>query len=105
VQKKLSEGMYRTREEFRGDIFKIFDNARIYNQEETIYYKCANHLQSFVKPMLERLKEATNLTPQELEAMRRGRSSDESGDEDEGSSSKKVDAAPTVNQRAKPGRK
>ena len=51
--------MYRTRDEFRYDITKIFDNARTYNQEETIYYKYANLLQSFVRPMLDRLKEAS----------------------------------------------
>ncbi len=57
VQKKLGEGFYKSREEFKADITKIFDNARTYNQEETIYYKYANQLQAHVKPMLERLKE------------------------------------------------
>lgn len=57
VQKKLNDGQYRSKEEFRYDITKIFDNARIYNQEETIYYKYANQLQNYVRPMLDRLKE------------------------------------------------
>ncbi len=57
VSKKLSEGAYRSKDDFKADITKIFDNARVYNQEETIYYKYANQLQNFVKPMLERLKE------------------------------------------------
>ena len=57
VQRKLSEGQYAGREQFRYDITKIFDNARIYNQEETIYYKYANQLQALVKPMLDRIKE------------------------------------------------
>ena len=38
---------------------KIFDNARIYNTEETIYYKYANQLETLVKVKLERLKEDT----------------------------------------------
>ena len=57
VSRKLADGAYRSREDFKLDITKIFDNARVYNQEETIYYKYANQLQAFVKPMLERLKE------------------------------------------------
>ena len=57
VLKKLMEGAYRAREDFKGDIAKIFKNARSYNQEETIYYKYANQLENHVKPMLERLKE------------------------------------------------
>ena len=57
VQKKLNEGVYKSKDDFRVDITKIFDNARTYNQEETIYYKYANQLQNYVKPMLERLKE------------------------------------------------
>ena len=44
VQKKLNEGLYRNKDQFKYDIAKIFDNARIYNQEETIYYKYANQL-------------------------------------------------------------
>ncbi len=42
VSHKLSEGAYRSREEFKRDVNKIFENARLYNQEETIYYKYAN---------------------------------------------------------------
>ena len=57
VQKKLNEGAYKSKDDFRLDITKIFDNARTYNQEETSYYKYANQLQNYVKPMLERLKE------------------------------------------------
>ncbi len=59
IQKKLNDKQYRTKEEFKSDIAKIFDNARIYNQEDTIYYKNANLLQNFVRPILERLKECS----------------------------------------------
>ena len=57
VQKKLTEGQYKSKEDFKSDIIKIFNNARTYNQEETIYYKYANQLQTFVTPFLERLKD------------------------------------------------
>lgn len=56
-----------SKEQFKKDIQKIFENARIYNQEETIYYKYANQLQNLVRPMLERLKE----TEHEKEIRRR----------------------------------
>lgn len=42
IQKQLNEKQYITREVFKRDLQKIFDNARTYNQEETIYYKYAN---------------------------------------------------------------
>ena len=32
---------YTCMEEFKADIKQIFDNARLYNQKETIYYKYA----------------------------------------------------------------
>ena len=90
MQKKLSEGMYRTREEFKYDVNKIFDNARIYNQEETIYYKYANQLQGYVRPMLDRLKEATSLSEGDLLGMKR-RGQEESPEDEAGEgSSKKV---------------
>jgi histone acetyltransferase len=44
VSRKVNEGAYRSKEDFKKDIVKIFDNARVYNQEETIYYKYANQL-------------------------------------------------------------
>lgn len=94
VQKKLGEGCYRTREEFKYDITKIFDNARIYNQEETIYYKYANQLQGFVKPQLERVKEATSLTPAEIDALVGSRKKlGVASEEEEEGSSKKVPPA------------
>jgi len=35
----------------------MFDNARTYNQQETIYYKYANQLELLIKPMLNRLRD------------------------------------------------
>jgi hypothetical protein len=72
VGRKLSEGAYRNREDFKYDINKIFENARLYNQEETIYYKYANQLQGYVRPMLERLKEPSH---DGAEGIRRARNS------------------------------
>ena len=42
IQKNLNEGQYHTVEQFKRDLIKIFDNARTYNNPETIYYKYAN---------------------------------------------------------------
>jgi hypothetical protein len=55
--KNLNDGIYQTKEQFKRDLMKIFDNARTYNTEETIYYKYANQLETLVKNKLERLKE------------------------------------------------
>ena len=57
VSKNLEEGAYLSREQFKRDLQKIFENARTYNQQETIYYKYANQLEAMVRPMLDRLKE------------------------------------------------
>lgn len=38
-------------------MLKIFDNARIYNAKDTIFYKFADILQTFVSPLLNKLKE------------------------------------------------
>lgn len=66
---------------------KIFDNARIYNQEETIYYKYANQLQNHVRPMMDRLKEGSLLTPEAVQAEAKRRNVPEP-EEEEGSSKK-----------------
>ena len=36
---------------------RIFKNCRIYNQPETVYIKCANELEEYIRPHLESLKE------------------------------------------------
>lgn len=86
MQRKLNEGQYRTRDQFRGDVVKIFDNARTYNQEDTIYYKYANQLQAHVRHMLDRLKEGSLLPPDAVPALADLRRRDP--DDDEGSSKK-----------------
>ena len=48
---------YSCMDDFRADIKKIFDNARIYNTKETIFYKYAQQLEALIKPMLNRLRD------------------------------------------------
>jgi histone acetyltransferase len=36
---------------------KIFTNARIYNQPDTIYYRCANELEKYITQFLNTLKD------------------------------------------------
>lgn len=42
---------------FKKDIILIFDNARIYNAKDTIFYKFADILQTFAQPLMDKLKE------------------------------------------------
>ena len=44
VQKKLLDKIYKTKEDFKNDIIKIFDNARTFNDEKSVYHKAANQL-------------------------------------------------------------
>jgi NuA3 HAT complex component NTO1 len=42
---------------FKKDILLIFENARIYNAKDTIFYKFADILQTFAQPLMDKLKE------------------------------------------------
>ena len=42
-----SENYYMTLEMFAADFKKMFENCRLYNAVDTIYYKCANRLELF----------------------------------------------------------
>ena len=66
VEKQPKNGGYTSIEEFKRDIAQIFDNARMYNQKETIYYKYANQLEVLVKHDLERLQDSPR-KPEETE--------------------------------------
>ena len=44
IEKKLSNNEYKVREQFCEDILKIFKNCKLYNQPETVYFKCSNEL-------------------------------------------------------------
>ena len=47
IKEKLDAGLYQEREMFKKDIELIFDNARIYNAKDTIFYKFADILQAY----------------------------------------------------------
>ncbi len=57
IKEKLDQGNYTQRELFKKDIILIFDNARLYNAKDTIFYKFADILQAFAQPLLDKLKE------------------------------------------------
>ena len=57
IEKKLANSEYRDRESFCEDIMKIFRNCKIYNQPETVYFKCASELEDYITPHLNNLKE------------------------------------------------
>ena len=52
---------YTCMDDFRADIKQIFENSRIYNAKETIFYKYAQQLEALIKPMLNRRRD-TQLT-------------------------------------------
>ena len=58
---KINMDQYTCMDDFKADIKQIFENARIYNAKETIFYKYAQQLEALIKPMLNRLRD-TQLT-------------------------------------------
>lgn len=44
IKKKLNDKIYKTKEDFKNDIIKIFDNARTFNEEVSFYHRYANQL-------------------------------------------------------------
>ncbi|KAI3618622.1 histone gcn5 superfamily [Moniliophthora roreri] len=57
MEHKLDNNQYETVEDFVADTQLIYDNARFYNQEGSIYHKCANALEKFTKEQVkERIK-------------------------------------------------
>lgn len=57
VKENLDKGLYAQRDQFKRDVILIFDNARVYNAKDTIFYKFADILQTFSQPLLDKLKE------------------------------------------------
>lgn len=47
VKENLDKGLYLQRDFFKRDIVLIFENARVYNAKDTIFYKFADILQTF----------------------------------------------------------
>lgn len=56
---KLGNNEYLSRDSFCAEVLRIFSNSRLYNQPETIYYKCANDLEDFIIPHLNALKDGS----------------------------------------------
>jgi histone acetyltransferase len=48
IEKRLDDGFYITKELFFADFRRMFDNCRTYNNEETVFFKCATVLQRVV---------------------------------------------------------
>lgn len=59
-----SEQYYITLDMFVADVKRMFSNARTYNSPETIYYKCANKLDSFFVSKLQAGIQANNKSQQ-----------------------------------------
>ncbi|KAF9058808.1 Bromodomain-containing protein [Rhodocollybia butyracea] len=56
MEHKLDNNQYPTVEDFVNDARLVFNNCRSYNQEDSVYHKCANSLEKFVN---EQLKDRT----------------------------------------------
>jgi len=55
MQKRLTDGFYKTKEIFLADVALMCDNCRTYNPKESVYYECAVHLQRYVDGEFRRL--------------------------------------------------
>lgn len=52
IERKVAHNQYKTFEDFVDDVQLVFDNARIYNPEESVYYKNANQVELDFKALL-----------------------------------------------------
>lgn len=52
IEGKVSHNQYKTFEAFVDDVQLVFDNARVYNPEESVYYKNANQVELDFKALL-----------------------------------------------------
>lgn len=52
IDLKIEKELYHTLDEFVADVQLVVDNCRIYNNESTQYYKCANLLEEYFKSRL-----------------------------------------------------
>lgn len=55
MERRLQSRCYSDLDGFVADMQLIFDNCRLYNQENTPYYKCANTLERDFQTMLKEL--------------------------------------------------
>eukprot|EP00826_Nyctotherus_ovalis_P062608 TRINITY_DN9089_c0_g1_i3.p1 TRINITY_DN9089_c0_g1~~TRINITY_DN9089_c0_g1_i3.p1 ORF type:complete len:379 (-),score=116.73 TRINITY_DN9089_c0_g1_i3:191-1327(-) len=60
IGKRLeSKSHYRSKENFVKDVQLIFDNAKLYNKPNSIYYKHAVNLEEYIRPYLDQMTEPT----------------------------------------------
>lgn len=52
IERKVSHNQYTTFDDFVDDVQLVFDNARLYNPEESVYYKNANQVELDFKALL-----------------------------------------------------
>lgn len=78
LDENVESDKYRTMDEFKRDVQKIFDNCRAYNAESTNYTRCANRLERYFK---ERLRVWTNNADEESDHV--VEEDDDEDDEDE----------------------
>jgi hypothetical protein len=45
------------------DIARIFSNCKLYNQPDTVYYKCSVDLEEYVQPLLQNLRDKRDDSP------------------------------------------
>lgn len=60
VKDKVNNNEYKNKKSFEGDVLLIFENARTYNQKGTVFYKCADSLESFAKTQLANMKDSND---------------------------------------------
>jgi len=58
MRERVNEGHYDSIMKFVGDVERIFNNCRIYNKKDTVYYKMADKLEETIKPFLDQLRES-----------------------------------------------
>lgn len=52
IERKVAHNQYKTFEAFVDDVQLVFDNARMYNPEESVYHKNANQVELDFKALL-----------------------------------------------------
>mgnify|MGYP000877246940 CR=1 len=63
IERKLQNNEYETKQQFVDDIYRIFSNCQLYNQQDSIYYKCSIDLESFVSILLVNLRDKRDDSP------------------------------------------
>jgi histone acetyltransferase len=56
MRSRVTDGYYDTVDKFIEEVQLMFDNARVYNRKDTVYYKMADKLEAAVKPLLDQLR-------------------------------------------------